>query len=481
VRPWTIALLLAGCGFTGKDGASATPPVLAANDAWTYDVVVADDLSRFDVTLAFRDAPPERLILGEARGLPFVGNAKIVVGATSRPLAREGDSFVLGDVGPGAAISYRADVSSLVEAGIATRIGRSVAAVPGTWLLRPMPLPDDASATLRLHLPAGANVTTPWTRRADGSWRLDETTFRWRGFFAVGAMETHAIDAGGRLDVAVLDRQRLATWSGLERWLTAAARAQSSLWRGFPVPRAQIVVKSSSSNHAVPFGETHRGGGPAVVLLIGDEATDPQFVDDWTAVHEFAHLGMPAFDERDAWLSEGFITYYQEVLRARAAFHDERAAWQEIVSGFARGRRGRRRPAGEPEPTLAEACASMSKSHAYLRVYWGGAAIALRMDADLRRASNGATSLDDAMREIRRAFSARGVEARADDVMSHLDAWLGRPYFVETANSLLATRGVPPVEETLARLGVVVESDRVVRLDDAAPDAAIRRAIMSAN
>ena len=38
-------------------------------------------------------------------------------------------------------------------------------------------------------------------------------------------------------DVAVLDRPHAATWAGIERWLTTAARAETSLYAGFPVSR----------------------------------------------------------------------------------------------------------------------------------------------------------------------------------------------------------------------------------------------------
>jgi len=464
VKRVAVALILASCGSAARDGDSPTR-ARTEKDAWSYDVVVADDLSRFDVTISFRDAPPKRLILGDERGMPWIATT----------LARDGDAFITEGLADGATIAYRVDVAGLVEGNVAKRVGRCVCAPPGTWLLRPMPRPDGASATLSLHLADGDAVTTPWTRRDDGTWRLDATTFRWRGFFAVGHVEKHEIDVdGARLDVAVLDRPRAATWQGLEKWITTAARAQTSLYGAFPVPRAQIVVKTSSSREAVPFGETQRGGGHAVVLLIGDEAKDDAFSDDWVAVHEFAHLGMPAVEPDDAWFSEGFITYYQNVLMGRAGLYDERRMWDEIVAGFGRGK-ARRRNSTE---TLAETSAAMSRSHSYMRVYWGGAAIAMLLDVELRRSTNGAKSLDDAMREIHRAFAGRAVEVSAAEILAHLDKWLGRPLFSETARPLLASKEFPPVDDVLARLGVVVEHGDVTRFDDAAPDAGIRRGIV---
>src|SRR6185295_7590235 len=112
--------------------------------------------------------------------------------------------------------------------------------------------------------------------------------------------------------------------------------------------------------------------------------------------------------------------------------YDERRMWQEVVSGFARGRRSAG-VGGTTTKTLAEESAGMARSHSFLRVYWGGAAVAMLLDVELRRSTGGAKSLDDAMREVRRAFASRGVEASGDEVLTHLDRWLGRPLFGEVA------------------------------------------------
>lgn len=473
-RIGVLLLALAGCGLaaSGRDDAASTAS--PADSAWHYDVSLADDLATMDVTLTLAGPAPKRLILGDARGLPSLTAVTVGSGAAMR----DGDGFAADGAGEGATVRYRVDVAKLVESRAATRVGRTLCASPGLWLLRPQYLPRDPGATLVLRLPEGVTASVPWKQRTDGAYDLDETTFRWRGFAAFGGLATHAIDVdGARLDVALLDRPVAATWPGLERWITTAARAQSSLWGGFPVPRAQIVLRPAKSNEPVPFGETQRGGGSAVVLLVGDEAKDADFADDWVAVHEFAHLGMPAIAEGDAWLAEGFVQYYTEVLMGRAGILDERGAWQEIVDGFARGARsgGKR--------SLADESKGMELAHTYHRVYWGGAAIALFLDVELRRSSGGARSLDDAMREVHRAFAGgpaarRGEAVPAADVVAHLDAWLGRPLFSEISSRHLAASEFPATAETLSRLGVVVEKGRVTGFDDAALDAGVRRGIV---
>src|SRR5262245_41874667 len=183
---------------------------------------------------------------------------------------------------------------------------------------------------------------------------------------------------------------------------------------------------------------------------------------------------MPAIAPEDAWLSEGFIQYYTEVLMGRAGLYDEHRAWQEMVSGFARGRRD-----GTGAP-LTDESAGMAMSHSYLRVYWAGAAIALLADVEIRRESRGERSLDDAMREVGRTFVGRNDGVSAREIVAHLDAWLGRPLFSRLSTQHLASREFPDVAETLAGLGVVVRGDRVTGFDEGAPDAALRRGIVPA-
>jgi hypothetical protein len=457
-----LTILAAGCATSARGRGVAAHP---ADAAWSYDVVVADDLRRLDVTLSFRDAAPRQLILGDARGLTSID---------APALRRDGDAFAPSGADDEATIAYRVDLARLAESGAATRVGGSVCAGPGLWLLRPRFLPDDPVASLVFHLPEGVSATTTWPRGADGAHLLDESTFRWRGFAAFGHLETHTIDAAGAtLDVAILDRPHAATWPGIEKWVADAARAQTILWGAFPVTRAQIVVKPVSSDQPVPFGETLRGGGPAVVLFLGDEAKDADLARDWIAVHEFTHVGMPAIAEADAWLSEGLVSWYQCVLRCRAGLIDERAAWQELVDGLTRGR------AAHGATSLAEESAAMNRAHTFPAVYWGGAAVALLLDADLRRTSGGARSLDDAMREIHRAFAGRAGEVTAAEIVAHLDRWLGRPLFSDVTSRALASKDFPAAAEALARLGVVVENGRVTGFDDAAPDAGVRRGIMA--
>ena len=232
------------------------------------------------------------------------------------------------------------------------------------------------------------------------------------------------------------------------------------------------------------FGMAVRGGGPAVMLLISSAAQDDAFPGEWVAIHEFLHHGMPFVDHDDAWLSEGFVTYYTELLRTRAGFRAETTAWTALLAGFERGRNS---GVGMP---LADESRQMHDNHAYQRVYWGGAAIALLADVALREAGS---SLDAAMRELRRCCAATPRIWPAEQVLATLDAWLEgaqalgpaappdpprpqlRPQLRPLVGPILRSADFPDLTAIYRKLGVSVVNGELT-LDESAPFAHLRRA-----
>ena len=232
-----------------------------------------------------------------------------------------------------------------------------------------------------------------------------------------------------RISIAIADGPRRATDEGVRRWVIASAAQVSSIWGEFPAVPVQVrvePVREGGGGDPVVFGHVRGRNRPLVRLLLRGDADDASLDRDWVAVHELIHLAMPPIRTEDAWLSEGWATWVTEILRARAGLQTEQEAWTEILRGFERGRR----PTGR---TLAEDSRRLGETHAYMRVYWGGAAIALLVDHGLRRGPGG-RSLDDALRAMRdMERDDDGDEVPAAEWMERLDRWLGRPLFSPTA------------------------------------------------
>lgn len=473
-----ILLVGATCSRQPRESSVEPEPTTAAR--WHYEVSIERDATRADVTLCFDQPPTSPLVATDPTAAASIERPRDV--RTGRDLPRTGNAISLASVAAGDCIFYSVDFVEMERrAGTSRkiqRLGASVAARVSMWLWHPAVLPDDLEATLRLHLPDGVQASLPWPLdpTADPSARqyiLDRTSFTWFGTAAFGRLAIERFQAAdSTIELAVLDAPFEPTPAGLRAWISDAAASVALLYGRFPRDRLQVIVYpiNAFDDGSVYFGMAMRGGGPGVILLMNAHADEAQLPGGWTTVHEFLHHGMPFVD--DAWMAEGWVSYYTEVMRTRMGHRDESMGWQKLYDAFQRGRRTSR------GGSLQGASDHMHRTFAYQRVYWGGAAIAFLTDVALRRDSGGTRSLDDAMRELRRCCGDADHDWPADELLARLDHWYGKPLFSEIAHHYLPSNDFPPIEEGFEALGIHVQ-DGVVALDEHHPGAAMRRDLMA--
>ena len=292
---------------------------------------------------------------------------------------------------------------------------------------------------------------------------------------ALGHFQTRNIAVpGGQIRLAVLDGAPAERLGDMERWIDGAGRAVASLYGRFPIPSPQvIVVPTERASEPVPWAQVLRGGGPAALFFVDPRRGYEEFRSDWTAAHELSHMLLPYVYRNDAWLSEGFASYYQNVLRARVGLLTEEEAWQKLYAGFGRGRKGTR------GGTLQQTSRGMYRQRAFMRVYWSGAAYALENDVRLRLGDADARSLDEVLERLQACClpSSRGWSG--DELVARLDELAGTERFKPLAERYLASTRFPDLSEIDELLGIRVVGDGIELSDD--PRAvALRRAIMSA-
>ncbi len=442
---------------------------------WDYVVRLDETLSTAEVRCCFRGFWPKRLISDAPGGLGAftfptdVGGARLTVRKSDQSLLPQG----LSRSAP--CVRWRVDLRAggSRRRGAPRRVGRDVLLAPGVFLLRPALWPKDVRVSVRFELPEGFRVAVPWPVLRAGGYAVNVQATSLEGRMAIGRFTIHReVVAGATVEIAILDAPHAATPKGIRAWIVAAVKAVAALYGRFPTPKiVALVDPAPGRDPPVLFGSAMRAGGGHVHLLLANAAKDDSLVGEWVGVHELMHLGMPWTYDADAWLQEGFVTYYQEVLRARAGMLTEREAWQNIHDGFARGRRrgGTR--------SLELESRDMQQEHGYHRVYWAGAAVALLIDVELRRVSKGKRSLDDVIRWWREQHGGMLRPHRGVDLFRAVDRWLGGPLCSRIAEACLAERSFPEVEAVYKQLGLEAATGRIV-LNDSAPLAAQRRAIM---
>jgi hypothetical protein len=317
-------------------------------------------------------------------------------------------------------------------------------------------------------------ASVPWPRREGPrpAYVLDATAGRWLGYNAFGDLEIDTIEAhGARVEIARLDAEMTCSDDGVRKWILDAVQSVAMLYEVYPRERLQVVVVPIDGGGGdVYFGMAARGGGSGVLLLVDRDAEDRELPGGWTTVHELLHHGMPF--AKEAWMSEGFVSYYTEIMRTRMGHRSEADGWRELSQAFDRGRRGGR------GMTLEKTSANMMNTFAFQRVYWGGAAIAFEIDVIMRLESRGERTFDDAMRELRRCCGDAPRRWPASTLLEKLDAWYGEPLFTRIAKKHLERSEFADTDGLLHRLGVVVDGETVT-MDEQHPAAAIRKAIMA--
>ena len=349
----------------------------------SYEVTLFDNFAGANVRACFTGFAPQTLVPideSAARGL-------LSASVDDRALRTDDGEITLPKEVAAPCVEYAARFTGAMFVPISAN---AAVVSQSQWMWRPEPFPDRLRTTVRLQLPVEAEASLPFPKRGELYYPKQDAFFL-AGYNVFGRFVSERMLVDGTvLEIARLEPQLSS--DVVRRWLRRAVRVVGSFGDGFPRERLQVItVPVSYYGSPVAFGMVRRGGGASVLLLPSAGTELAALEADWVAIHEFSHLWFPRLYRRDRWLTEGFATYLQEILRARCGLQSEERAWERLVDGFGRGRRsgtGR---------TLVEETKAMNRTGAYYRVYWAGTAFALELDVRLRTNSNGSMTLLDAI------------------------------------------------------------------------------------
>ena len=449
-----------------------------AQDAPNYSLQLAENGSSMDVRLCLSQPHGAIVFAADSRdAMKFVAN---VARTSGQSVEKGADGWSAKSWRANECLTYRVDLDAIGashDTDVGFRLGDDRVAAPQLLMLRP-DAQGDALAEATVSLPDGWNVSAPWEQLSrDGKsihFRIANTPANWSSNVAFGHFKEERMPLpGGMLRVSVLhgadDEQR----KKLHDWLSRVTKAILSAYGRLPLPDVQVLVLPMPSRHrAVMFGQSIRGEGNALELLVDPSRPAEEFADDWTAVHELSHLMHPYLGDRGAWLAEGLATYYQNVLRARSGMLTPAQAWDRLYEGFRRGAKA------QSDESLDEVAQNMHRSHAFQRVYWAGAAFWLTVDRDLRRDTHGAMNLETALSRFRDCCLPAYRQWQPEDFVARLDALAGSTVFGKRYREFAQMRRFPDWEKLYSDLGIRTGGEHLA-FDASASDAAIRETIMA--
>ncbi len=368
-------------------------------------------------------------------------------------------------------IRYRFDLAGAAAAADhfdrAIRVGDSWFAPGSTWLLRPDPVPIGAAVHLRVNTPPGASFHTG-LRRSAGGYALRAEELRVATYTAFGKTRRvttrlpHIGSGQATLETVMLDGPFTVSQTTASEWTTSAARAVAEFYGGFPTSGAMVTLVPTPDESRVVFGKVLPASEPGVAVLLGSDATKTDLYKDWVLVHELFHLGFPSFLREGKWLDEGLATYYEPIIRARAGWYTEQQVWAEFASAMSRGL-----------PAVTET--GLENVEGFSGVYWGGAIVCLLADLSSRQRTGKGLEVG-----LRAVLAAGGNATRVWPLrraIDTIDQALGGTT-LRDLSARHARRGSPvDLNALFRRLGIVATTGGV-RLDETAPLAAVRRAIV---
>jgi hypothetical protein len=229
-----------------------------------------------------------------------------------------------------------------------------------------------------------------------------------------------------------------------------------------PVPHLLVLVRPVPGRR-VGFGTTMGNAGAAIAIDVGQESSRADLEDDWILVHEMVHTALPDVEGSHHWLEEGLATYVEPLARVRVGLTAPDQVWRDWVRGM---------PNGLPEPGDL----GLDQTPTWGRTYWGGALFCLLADVEIRARTNGAKSLDDALRAILAAGGNISVGWSIDRVVEIGDRAIGVPVLRELYDRMGNAPAPIDLDAMWKRLGVVAR-DGHISFDDGAPLAPVRKAM----
>jgi hypothetical protein len=251
----------------------------------------------------------------------------------------------------------------------------------------------------------------------------------------------------------------------LLKWIERSLHIVSAYYAGFPTRSVRIQVVPASGG-GVRGGKTWGYGGGLIRVTVGTDVTEAQLDDDWVLVHEMTHLALPDLGDAQSWFSEGLAVYVEGIAREQAGNRTQQDIFMEQMKQMPRGL-----PQSGDE--------GLDHTHTWARTYWGGAMFCFVADVEIHRRTVNRMGLQDAMRAVTKASGGLSVDWPISRVFATGDAATGTHVLEELYMQMKDKPVSPDLHGLWSKLGVISDGD-TVKLDDNAPMADVRRAIMAA-
>ncbi len=272
-------------------------------------------------------------------------------------------------------------------------------------------------------------------------------------------VETLAI-GGARIEVQFAPGFDPALRSEALAWARRSAQAVAAYFGRFPVQQVDLLLLPIEGG-GIRGGVAYAEPSMLIRVRVGHQTTREQFLDDWILVHEMVHLAVPRIPDAQNWLHEGIATYVESVARGRAGLVAPATVWRDWARAM---------PQGQPRAGDA----GLDHTPTWGRTYWGGAIFCLLGDVRLLTRRDRRAGLQQALQGVLAAGGSYDVAWPIERILSTADRAVGQTTLMALYREMKDSSEPAALDALWRDLGVNSNS-----LDDEAPLAAVRRAILS--
>lgn len=230
----------------------------------------------------------------------------------------------------------------------------------------------------------------------------------------------------------------------LINWIKQADQGVRSLFGALPYSYNVYFYRQEGSE-PVPWAHTKKGATKSVHFYVNMNYSHHQFIKDWTASHELAHLLFPYIGSSSAWFAEGIASYLQyQIMYATNVIN-----WQQGVNRLEERYQRARAYNSHDNISIVDLSKIVRQTGAYVRLYWGGAAYFNYVDK--RLAKEKGMRLNDVIREYLDCCSARRIRG-ANNMARLFDQLSDSNVFTESLLQTVNKKGFPETESLISWL-----------------------------
>jgi predicted metalloprotease with PDZ domain len=313
----------------------------------------------------------------------------------------------------------------------------------------------DEESEVTVNYPKNWALITPWEKVVNkpNTFYIPSKESLVSNLFVLGEFEKRVAKFEGMTIQFAIDKTLTPYSSKLEAMLQKQLEYYSHVFGGAPNVKFAIGIRAADEDD----GEAFVNSFNQVIEESTLSKENSNVIWANTLAHEMFHFwnGSHALKsdkkEDTYWFIEGFTEYY-----ASFTLHKQSEISTKIYLKKLEKYLGRYFISSHmwPEQRITLKEAGKDKNKNWLRLYGGGAVIALALDIDIYTNSNGQQSLNSLMRELNNKYGAPNVYISNESILKTLNAMTGRSYDTFFNEYILSENGYLDITPYLDKVGL---------------------------